>query len=67
MNEPLLLAVVSMVNLLQFGVTFAFGATFPFILEKYGQTRARVALVHSILMGITLGFGNERYVPSIVC
>ena len=52
-NELLLVAIVCRVLLLQYGVAFAFGSTLPFLLEKYGQTRARTT-PHSILMGISL-------------
>ena len=61
-NEILLLAAVCMSLLLQYGVVPAFGSTFPFLLEKYGQTRARTSLVHSMMVGLTMGLGNWRYI-----
>ena len=62
MNELLILAVASMVLFLQFGIVFAFGCTFPVLLEKYGETRARTSFVHSILMGVTTGLGNTQFI-----
>jgi len=61
----MLMVIICVVLLLQFGLLFSFGATFISLLEEYEASRSHTAIVHSLFLGVGLILGKKRVCLSV--